>query len=125
MTDTSNRDDSMDTRATDDQQSDSVRPGRATLQTVDFDVTAGFGDDAPAAAEFIDVTQGVEAAATSAGSDGAAAAPDKTEESAPPTPAIGASSVPPPVSASSGSRRVWLGGIAVVVFIVALWFALR
>ncbi|HMM78121.1 MAG TPA: hypothetical protein PJ986_20655 [Gammaproteobacteria bacterium] len=111
--------------------------GRASLESVDFDVTAGFGDEAPAAeAEFIDLTQGADAAAAAAavGSEdfldltgeaaAAHAAPEPIAAAAPP---IAAAPPPPPApdAAGGGGKLALIGAIVAALVAAALWFALR
>jgi len=98
-----------------------------SLDSVDFDVTAGFGDEAPAEAdEFFDITQGA---------DSPAAAADVIDPTREPAPAAAPASAPspaptsapaPPVDAGGGGGKLVLIAIIVAAVVAAgLWFALR
>lgn len=94
-----------------------------SLDTVDFDVTAGF-DDEPAAVgdEFFDITQGADVPAAD------------SHEAAPP-PAVPASApapTPPPMAeapaapaAGGGGKLVLIAIIVAAVIAGGLWFAMR
>lgn len=101
-----------------------------SLDTVDFDVTAGFGDEAPPASdEFFDITQGAESpVADGAGgpppaepvspSPAAVTAPTPAVTPAPPSP-------PPEAAAGRGGSLVLIVIIVVAVVAAALWLAMR
>lgn len=99
--------------------------GTPALESVDFDVTAGFGDAAPTEAEdFFDITQGADADAAPAT---AAAAPTPPPAVTPaPTPAPTPTPTEMPAPATGGSGKLALVAVIVAAIIAAgLWFALR
>lgn len=109
--------------------------GRAPLETVDFDVTAGFGDEAAAGdAEFIDLTQGADSPA--AGSDGdfldlggavedVPLAPAPTAAPPPVAPAPAPTPAPVAETAGGGGKLVLIGAIVVALVAAVLWYVLR
>ncbi len=107
-------------------------PGRASLESVDFDVTAGFGDEAPAGeAEFIDLTQGADTAAA-ADDDFLNLGGAVADLPAAPVPAV----APPPAApapaptpvadtAGGGSKLALIGAILAALVAAVLWFVMR
>jgi hypothetical protein len=105
-------------------------PGRASLESVDFDVTAGFGDEAPAGeAEFIDLTQGADAAAAGADDflDLGGAATDAPVVPAAGPPAAAPAPAPTPVTdtARGGGKLALIGAILAALVAAVLWFVMR
>jgi len=105
--------------------------GRASLESVDFDVTAGFGDEAPAAdAEFIDLTQGSDTATAAGDEDFLDLGGEAAELPVPTVPVAG----PPPVApapvpvaeaAGGGSKLALIGAIVAALVAAVLWFVMR
>jgi len=102
-----------------DQVRDSLR-GRASLETVDFDVTAGFGDETTTDdAEFIDLT----AADPAAASDAEVVEVTTTVPERPAAPSA-APSVSAPAAAGGGNLAL-IGAIVAALVAAVLWYVLR
>ncbi len=114
-----------------DQTTFTRSPGRASLDAVDFDVTAGFGEGAePAeAGEFFDLTQGADESPANPAHEEIV---DMTVETAAPAPApppsAGGAAAPAPLpeaTAGGGGKLALIGAIVVALVAAALWFAMR
>lgn len=112
-----------------DQTTFTRSPGRASLDAVDFDVTAGFGEgtEPTEAGEFFDLTQGADESPASPAHEEIV---DMTVETTAPAPApsAGGAAAPAPLpeaTAGGGGKLALIGAIVVALVAAVLWFAMR
>ena len=117
--------------------------GRESLNTVDFDVTSGFGDEAAAADEgFIDITAGADEAAADAVLDltrasepvvdtipvGSPSVPSPAVAPTPtpnPTPAPAPTPMPIQAPDAAGGGKLIVIGVVIAVIALVTWIVLR